>query len=433
MAKSTKKIVEGRSKQQRQKVRKSLGKLKDLTVQPRTRHRYDHALRQFLDWLTREGLRLPTQASQMDNVVSDYLEFLWASGEGKSVANNALAALQDYEPSLKKKLPGSWRLMKAWNSAEIPNRAPPLTLSLLNALCGWSVMQDCPEFGLSLRVAFFGLLRTGELLSLRAKDIYLNTPKGPAVISLGLTKSGARQGAAESITIHDSSVIPSLYRWKCQAKPHDFLTSKPHAWRNLFNRAIEGLKLQEFAYRPYSLRRGGATFFFQHHGSFDRLLVQGRWGAAKTARIYLNDGLAQLSEISVPNSHLRPFLLLYQKHPILEPGPRKAPRPGGRGKPRKTSPFFAFSKGFRREMNPQKTTSGKRRIPKVVPLKCSGSWSAGLAAAAMRGTGGHPLLPGLAEVEGCRGPERLLFQLLVPSILSISDKLAATREKDRRL
>ena len=80
-------------------------------------------------------------------------------------------------------------------------------------------------------------------------------------------------------------------------------------------------------------------------------------------------------------------------------------------------------------MNPQKTTSGKWRIPKVVPLKCSGSWSAGLAAAAMRGTGGHPLLPGLAEVEGCRGPERLLFQLLVPSILSISDKLAATREK----
>ena len=76
MAKSTKKIVEGRSKQQRQQVRKSLGKLKDLTVQPRTRHRYDQSLRQFLDWLTREGLSLPTKASQMDNLVSDYLEFL---------------------------------------------------------------------------------------------------------------------------------------------------------------------------------------------------------------------------------------------------------------------------------------------------------------------------------------------------------------------
>ena len=142
MAKSAKKVVEGRSKQQRQQVRKSLGKLKDLTVQPRTRQRYDHSLRQFLDWLTREGLSLPKKASQMDHLVSDYLEFLWASGEGKSVANNALAALQDYDPNLKKKLPGSWRLMKAWNTVEIPNRAPPLTLTLLNALCGWSILQD---------------------------------------------------------------------------------------------------------------------------------------------------------------------------------------------------------------------------------------------------------------------------------------------------
>ena len=352
MAKSTKKIVEGRSKQQRKQVRKSLGKLKDLTVQPRTRHRYDQSLRQFLEWLTREGLSLPSKASQMDNLVSDYLEFLWASGEGKSVANNALAALQDHDPNLKKKLPGSWRLMKAWNTAEIPNRAPPLTLNLLNALCGWSVLQECPAFGLSLRVAFFGLLRTGELLSVRAKDVYITGPKGPAVISLGLTKSGARQGAAESVTIHDSSVLPGLYQWKCQAKPHDYLTVKPHAWRKLFNQGIEALKLQEYAYRPYSLRRGGATFFFQHHGSFDRLLIQGRWGAAKTARIYLNDGLAQLSEISVPTSKLKSYLSLYHKHPMLEPGPRKAPRPGGRGRPGKPSLFFVDSREFRSDMKP---------------------------------------------------------------------------------
>ena len=288
----------------------------------------------------------------MDNLVSDYL---WASGEGKSVANNALAALQDHDPNLKKKLPGSWRLMKAWNTAEIPNRAPPLTLNLLNALCGWSVLQECPEFGLSLRVAFFGLLRTGELLNVRARDVYLTSPKGPAVISLGLTKSGARQGAAESVTIHESSVLPGLYHWKTHARPQDFLTVKPHAWRRLFNKAIEGLKLQDYAYRPYSLRRGGATFFFQHHGSFDRLLIQGRWAAAKTARIYLNDGLAQLSEISVPNSQLRSYLSLYHKHPMLEPGIPKDPRPGGRGRPRKTLSFFCVAlSGFKSEMKPSK-------------------------------------------------------------------------------
>ena len=329
MGKKTTKVVEGRSQQQRKAVRKNLGRLKDLTVQPRTRQRYEASLQQFFAWLEREGLVLPTRVTQMDNLVSDYLEFLWAEGQGKSEANNALAALQDFDPNLRRKLPGCWRLLKAWSTAEIPNRAPPMTMGILDALCGWSVMQGKPEFGLSLRLAFFGLLRTGELLSLTAKDVYITSPKGPAVISLGLTKSGDRQGASESITVHENSVLPSLYSWKRRCSPHAFLTTKPHAWRKLFNQAIEGLKLTELGLRPYSLRRGGATFLLQPHGSFVKLLLQGRWAAAKTARIYLNDGLAQLSELKVPNSRLRTYCSFYFKHPILEPGPPKGAQTRG--------------------------------------------------------------------------------------------------------
>ena len=51
---------------------------------------------------------------------------------------------------------------------------------------------------------------------------------------------------------------------------------------------IEELGLGSFNFRPYSLRRGGATFWFAKHGSLDRLLLQGRWQAPKTARIYIN-------------------------------------------------------------------------------------------------------------------------------------------------
>ena len=155
--------MEGKSQQERKKVRNKLGSLKGLTVQPRTRQRYTECLNRFFDWM--EGLVLPKQQVRLDALVSGYLEHLWASGEGRSVANNTLAALQDRDPSLKKKLPGSWRLLKAWTTVEIPNRAPPMTLQILDALCGWSIFNGCPTFGLSLRIAFYGLLRTGELLS----------------------------------------------------------------------------------------------------------------------------------------------------------------------------------------------------------------------------------------------------------------------------
>ena len=331
--------MEGRSQQERKKVRSKLGSLKGLTVQPRTRERYTDCLNRFFDWLAGEGLVLPKRQNLLDGLVSDYLEHLWAVGEGKSIANNTLAALQDRDPSLKRKLPASWRLLKAWTSVEIPNRAPPLTLQVLDALCGWSIFNYCPTFGLSLRVAFFGLLRTGELLSLRAKDVFIPGPKGPAVLSLGLTKGGARQGAAESVTLHEQSILPALWRWKQSNSPTAFLTLKPHAWRALFARAIDALHLTDQHFRPYSLRRGGATFHFNHHGSFDTLLVQGRWAAARTARIYLNDGLAQLADLSLSNSSLAPYLNLYRKSPTLEPAvPSRPCRSGGRGAKKKGKP-----------------------------------------------------------------------------------------------
>ena len=332
MGKKAAKVMEGRSQQQRIKVRKQLGSLKGLTVQPRTRERYQSRLDKFVDWLAGEGLTLPKRVQAMDAIVSDYLEFLWATGESKSTANNTLAALQDKEPGLKRRLAGSWRLLKAWSTAEVPRRAPPLTLLALDAMCGWFLMKEMPLVALSLRIAFFGLLRTGELLDLKAKDVFIPSPKGPAVLSLGLTKAGARQGAAESITLHEESVLGPLYRWKQRARPVDFLTPKAHAWRSLFADAIEALRLSPLEFRPYSLRRGGATFWFNQHGSFDRLLVQARWAASKTARIYLNDGLAQLADMTLPNSALHVYVKLFRSTPMLDGKSCTLPRTGGRGK-----------------------------------------------------------------------------------------------------
>ena len=51
--------------------------------------------------------------------------------------------------------------------------------------------------------------------------------------------------------------------------------------------------------------------WFGKHGSLDRILLQGRWMAAKTARTYLNEGLAVLTSIKVPVASTRPFHLVY--------------------------------------------------------------------------------------------------------------------------
>ena len=82
-----------------------------------------------------------------------------------------------------------------------------MTEAVLRAMVGWSVIQMHETFALSLLVGFYGLMRTGELLSLQSWQIYWNSPNHPAVINLGLTKSGKRQGAAESITLTEKHVL----------------------------------------------------------------------------------------------------------------------------------------------------------------------------------------------------------------------------------
>ena len=281
-------------------MRRTLGTLKDLTVQPLTRQRYVKAREDFYQWLRDEHLMLPSSGYQLDLTVSDYLEALWAAGKGRTEGSNLQAALQDAEPHLKGKLKLSWRLMKTWVTHEVPNRAPPLPLDCLYAMVGYCLFKKWHSFALSLLLAFHGLLRTGELLGLKSKSIAVNSAKGPAVVSLGLSKAGKRQGAAESITIHSEDVCRRLLQWKHEVSPDTLLCGASHQWRKRFGEVLVALNFDKFDFRPYSLRRGGATHFFQIQGRFDSLMVLGRWQAAATARLYINSGLAVLAEITLP-------------------------------------------------------------------------------------------------------------------------------------
>ena len=90
-------------------------------------------------------------------------------------------------------------------------------------------------------------------------------------------------------------------------------------------------------FRPYSLRRGGATFFFQKHQSLDKTLVQGRWHTQKSARIYLNEGLAVLAQMRLPSTDpkLKPWLTVYKNFltaPVISTLEPPCGRAGGSGR-----------------------------------------------------------------------------------------------------
>ena len=257
------KILEANLPHERAKQRATLGSLRDLTVQPATKRRYNLALEGFFSFLRTNGLDLPTQKSKLDPIVCDYVEHLWSTGAGRALANDTVAALQDTQPGLRGSLPGAWRLLKTWSINELPNRAPPLPERVVLAMAGWAFFHGHVSFGVSLVVGFYTMLRSGELLALRSSHI-MCTPRDPqALISLGLTKSGKRHGAAESVILGIEKAVFLVQRWKQIASTATPLVHSHAKWRSLFNECLEALGLTRFEFRPYSLRRGGATWWFQ--------------------------------------------------------------------------------------------------------------------------------------------------------------------------
>ena len=159
------------------------------------------------------------------------------------------------------------------------------------------------------------MLRTREIIALRGAQLLTDPQQSKLIASLGLTKGGKRQGAAESVVISYDLVVNFVQRWKSLASDNIPLAVTLANWRALFNDAFTALKLNKHGFRPYSLRRGGATWWFSKHRSLDKILLQGRWQAPKTGRIYMNEGLSNLAEMALTSSlpSLAPFLRFFSQ------------------------------------------------------------------------------------------------------------------------
>ena len=255
-------VLEGTTQASRAKERQRLGTLRGLTVQPATRVRYERALNRFLAFLKEEQLELPTRRSFLDPLVMEYIEHLWRTGEGRGLAADTLASLQDFDAKIRGQLPGAWRLVKTWVTHELPNRAPPMPETILHSMVGWSLYHQHFSFATSLLLCFYGTLRTGELLDVTRSRIDLSESLRVAVVSLGMTKAGKRAGAQESVTVGHDTAFRYLQHWMFLASTHQRLCPPAARWRKLFKLCIEALHLEPLDLRPYSLRGEG-----RHGGS----------------------------------------------------------------------------------------------------------------------------------------------------------------------
>lgn len=157
-------------------------------------------------------------------------------------------------------------------------------------------------FASLLVLGFEGLLRTGELLHLTGADVLIRDDVG--LVRLDDTKTSFNKGAEEFVPLQHPWVLMVVATLlSALAEQHELQApiwkGTPAAFRERFREYCSLFHVKGLGFRPYSLRRGGATDLFQRSFSYDLALDRGRWHSIRAAKLYIQDGLARLPTLAM--------------------------------------------------------------------------------------------------------------------------------------
>ena len=267
-------------------------KLRDLRVSRLTLLRYRDAVAIFTYFCLVTFRHMARDLEELDAMTVEFIESCWEEMEPKSVVSTTLAGIQHF---LQRKhcLPRSWWTLGTWSLYDLPARAPPIPALLAYALAGKALSENLPGLAAAIVLGFAGFLRTGEIISMQYGHVALFD--GIAVISLPLTKMGRRRGAEEMVTV-ECPIAIALFGIAIKAVyAHEHLAVTPEFFREWWRNAVTALDLEPAIWRPYGLRRGGATHHFRQFGHLETTIFKGRWASSTTARTYIVEAMSVLA------------------------------------------------------------------------------------------------------------------------------------------
>ena len=237
----------GSSKQHRKVERQKIGSLSSQIVEVKTRARYEECFEKFRKFHRLQAEFGLPEATLFDEMVGEYVEYLWENGEAKSEASYTLAAIQYFRPQAKNHLPWSWKLAKAWNRIELPTRATPLSPEMVLSFAGQCFRWKQNNMGWLLILGFSMFLRTGEILNLRRKDVIL--PKGQAspILLLEDTKTTKKNFLPlEKLVVDEKICVVALHHLCKSIDPGERLCSYTnYGFRKLWADLISYFSLEE--------------------------------------------------------------------------------------------------------------------------------------------------------------------------------------------
>lgn len=268
-----------------------------------TSKRYREAVLKFAAWWDQSSLVRDDCWESFDLSLGRYLQYLWSSGAGKSLAACTLNGIIMYLPHAKGKLLISARMVRNWGRAEPAVAYPPLSWPLTVALAVRMASSGRLSHAVATLLAFVGLLRVGELCSLSRDDVaFVGDPRiGSAQKNLVLRLRTTKTGAEQSVVVDEPDVVRLLrdYASREASSGTRLFPFGPDGFRRVFKDTCTSLGLSQ-QYVPHSLRHGGATALYLRGLSVETVMERGRWASSKSARRYIQSGRSLLLKMKVP-------------------------------------------------------------------------------------------------------------------------------------
>ena len=144
--------------------------LMDSAVQPRTKDRYKKLVVQSIDW-SADNDDDAHSAEDFDNLLADYIHYLYEHDAGKSRASHTLFGVLSFMPALANSVPISRRCIKGWEKLCPSVPWPPVTWPVVVAIGVRLTCNGSNRAGIGCLLAFDCLLRINELLGLYREDV----------------------------------------------------------------------------------------------------------------------------------------------------------------------------------------------------------------------------------------------------------------------
>jgi integrase len=261
--------------------------------------RYKVAVQRFFQWRKSAGFSLPNSLSQLDFQASEFINYLYLDERPLGWAGDFVAGIKRLYPRCRKHLDTTGAYYKNWSKATVRVRALPFTPDFVRGLASLALIDKKPRLAAGFLVAFAGLLRIGEVIQLRASNVNCLRPNF-SILSFPHSKGAQMKGQTETVIIRDPVLNRVLSVLKASAGDADFIFGGSYReyaaavsdYANFFNLNHPNLTL-------HGLRRGGATWHFSVHTSYDKTQCHGRWEQAKQATIYINEAMAESGQASI--------------------------------------------------------------------------------------------------------------------------------------